>query len=112
MLLERAQALLDAGRSVRDAAHQLDVPCSTLLDWLANRTPTGSAADVSFGSPEGVEWLHRFVIAAHFGITGSPPGKGTRGTSKRNKDTHHPPLLEPESGTQPGQYQRPYGRGR
>lgn len=69
MLLERAQGLLDAGHSVRDAAQHLGAPRSTLQDWLANRRQLDSAADAFFGSPEGVEWLQRFVISAHFVIT-------------------------------------------
>lgn len=68
-VLVRAQALIDTGHSVRDAAKKVNVPRTTLQGWLAAKTPAESAADVFFNSPEGVEWLQRLVIAAHFMIT-------------------------------------------
>ena len=68
-LRARAQALIDLGYTQRGAALHLGIPHSTLQDWLAQEPQTGSGAEIFLSSPEGVEWLQRLVIAAHFVIT-------------------------------------------
>lgn len=68
-LRARAQGLLDAGHSTREAARRLGVPRSTLQEWLAADGPADPGAEAFFASPEGVAWLQRLVVAAHFVIT-------------------------------------------
>lgn len=67
----QAESALCAGRSQRQVAVQLGVARSTLQEWCTDR-PSGQApaALAAFiETPEGVEWLHRQVVAAHFIIT-------------------------------------------
>jgi len=69
--LNEARALGSAEFSERQLAKQLGVARSTLQGWKARAEasdcPTALAQFVE--SPEGVQWLHRQVIAAHFAIT-------------------------------------------
>ncbi len=75
--LERAQqgevaaARLAAGQPQRQVAADLGLARSTLQDWCkpapVGAAPAGLAAFVA--SPQGVQWLHRLVLAAHFAIT-------------------------------------------
>ena len=75
--LERAQqgelaaARLAAGQPQRQVAADLGLARSTLQDWCkpvpVGAAPAALAAFVA--SPQGVQWLHRLVLAAHFAIT-------------------------------------------
>lgn len=68
---EAAGARLAAGRTQRQVAADLGVAHSTLQDWRRpvpiDDAPAALAALVR--TPEGVRWLHRLVLAAHFTIT-------------------------------------------
>ena len=76
--LERAQALTAAvecraaGQSERALATALGRPRSTLREWaqadVASAEVPGALAAL-FASVEGVQWLHRLVLALHFVIT-------------------------------------------
>jgi len=76
--LERAQALKAAadcratGQSERAAAAAVGRPRSTLRDWaraeVASAEVPGALA-AFFASVEGVQWLHRLVLALQFVIT-------------------------------------------
>lgn len=77
----QAESALCAGRSQRQVAMQLGVARSTLQEWCTDR-PSGQApaALAAFiETPEGVEWLHRQVVAAHFIITLVAGARGTPG---------------------------------
>lgn len=75
--LERAEKLaavetrLSAGQKQRQVASELGVARSTLQDWRrashGDAMPAALAAFV--GTPEGVRWLRRMVLAAQFAIT-------------------------------------------
>ena len=69
--LEAAGARLAVGRTQRQVAADLGVARSTLQDWCRpvpiDGAPAALAAFVR--TPEGVRWLHRLVLAAHFTIT-------------------------------------------
>ena len=75
--LERAQqgelaaVRLAAGQPQRQVAADLGLARSTLQDWCkpvpVGAAPAALAAFVA--SPQGVQWLHRLVLAAHFAIT-------------------------------------------
>lgn len=69
--LEAAGARLAVGRTQRQVAADLGVARSTLQDWCRpvpiDDAPAALAAFVR--TPEGVRWLHRLVLAAHFTIT-------------------------------------------
>jgi hypothetical protein len=75
--LERAQqgelaaARLAAGQPQRQVAADLGLARSTLQDWC-KPAPVGAApaALTAFvQTPQGVQWLHQLVLAAHFSIT-------------------------------------------
>jgi hypothetical protein len=75
--LERAQqgelaaARLAAGQPLRQVAADLGLARSTLQDWC-KPPPVGAApaALTAFvDTPQGVQWLHQMVLAAHFSIT-------------------------------------------
>lgn len=62
-----AQARLAAGQPQRQVAAELGLARSTLQDRCKpSAAPTALAAFVE--TPEGVGWLHRIVLAAHFAI--------------------------------------------
>lgn len=69
--LSEARAGLRAGCSQRQMAARLKVARSTLQDWhnrpVPQQAPAALAAFIE--TPDGVEWLHRQVIAAHLVIT-------------------------------------------
>lgn len=69
--LGAAEARLAAGQPQRQVAADLGVARSTLQDWCkpaqVGAAPAALAAFVH--TPEGVQWLHRVVLAAHFSIT-------------------------------------------
>ena len=78
--LERAETLVEAerrlatGQTLQQVSADLGIARSTLQDWrqaketqLAAALPADLAAFVA--TPEGVDWLHRMVLAAHFAIT-------------------------------------------
>ena len=78
--LERAETLVEAerrlatGQTFQQVSADLGIARSTLQDWhqakeaqLAAALPADFAAFVA--TPEGVGWLHRMVLAAHFAIT-------------------------------------------
>jgi hypothetical protein len=76
--LERAQALTAAaacraaGQSERVVAAALGRPRSTLRDWAqadVTSAEVPGALAALFASVEGVQWLHRLVLALHFVIT-------------------------------------------
>ena len=75
--LERAEqrgaaaARLATGQPQRQVAADLGVARSTLQDWC-KPTPISAAPAVLaafVATPEGVRWLHRVVLAAHFAMT-------------------------------------------
>lgn len=69
--LDQAQARLAQGQTQRGVAQQMGVPRSTLQGWL-DAGPGGEvpAALAQFcATAEGVAWLHRLVLAAHWVIT-------------------------------------------
>ena len=75
--LERAEqrgaavARLATGQPQRHVAAELGVARSTLQDWC-KPTPVGAAPAVLaafVATPEGVQWLHQVVVAAHLVIT-------------------------------------------
>ncbi|QQO52777.1 MAG: hypothetical protein N838_04730 [Thiohalocapsa sp. PB-PSB1] len=74
-----AESRLAAGETQREVAAALGVARSTLLEWCHEQplgdAPAGLVAFVR--TPEGMSWLHRMVIAAHFSITLRAAG-GTR----------------------------------
>lgn len=83
--LERAASVAIAemrratGASQRAVAAELGVPRSTLQAWC-REVPRGdppAALTAFIRTPEGVSWLHRLVLAAHFTITLRAAG-GTR----------------------------------
>jgi len=66
------QALQDnVSTSQRQLAEHIEVPRSTLQHWLTRQdTIDASPAVVAFfESPDGVAFLHRLVLAAHFVMT-------------------------------------------
>ncbi len=68
---ETATARLAVGQPQRQVAADLGLARSTLQDWC-KPAPVGAAPAVLAGfveTPEGVRWLHRLVLAAHFTIT-------------------------------------------
>ncbi len=76
--LERAQALETAaqcraaGQSERAVAAGVGRPRSTLRDWAQAEVASAEvpkALVAFFGSVEGVQWLHRLVLALQFVIT-------------------------------------------
>ena len=74
-----AEARRAAGETQRGVAADLGVPRSTLQAWCKG-APRGDppAALTAFArTPEGVSWLHRLVLAAHFTMTLRAAG-GTR----------------------------------
>jgi hypothetical protein len=68
--LERAEALRQAGASQRQIAEELGIARGTLHDWRkrAPVQPVPATLAAFAQSPEGVEWLHRLVAAAHFAL--------------------------------------------
>ena len=74
-----AEARLAAGETQRGVAAASGVARSTLREWCHEvphgEAPAGLAAFVR--TPEGMSWLHRMVLAAHFSITLRAAG-GTR----------------------------------
>jgi len=74
-----AEAGLAAGATQRAVAGAAVVARSTLLEWCHEvphgEAPAGLVAFVR--TPEGMAWLHRMVVAAHFSITLRAAG-GTR----------------------------------
>jgi transcriptional regulator with XRE-family HTH domain len=76
-LLERAERLQvaegcwAAGQTQRQVAADVGVARSTLQDWhRADRGGAAPAALAAFvATPEGVQWLHQLVLAAHWVIT-------------------------------------------
>ena len=83
--LERAASVVIAearratGASQRAVAAELGMPRSTLQAWC-REVPRGdppAALTAFIRTPEGVSWLHRLVLAAHFTITLRAAG-GTR----------------------------------
>lgn len=69
--LQQATAGVEAGRSQREVARELGVARSNLQDWhrRAEQTQAPAALVAFVESAEGVQWLRRQVIAAHFVIT-------------------------------------------
>jgi len=69
--LQRAETRWAAGQPQRQVAADLGVARSTLRDWRrADPVGAAPAALAAFArTPEGVRWLHRVVLAAHFAIT-------------------------------------------
>ena len=67
----QANALLEAGLSHRRLAEQLGVARSTLQDWTARLPPSDCPAALAdfLQTPQGVQWLHRQMLAAHVAIT-------------------------------------------
>ena len=69
--LERASVRLAAGQPQRQVAAELGLARSTLQEWYkpvaGGAAPTVLAAWME--TPEGVQWLHQLVLAAHFCIT-------------------------------------------
>ncbi len=68
---EAAEARLAQGQPQRHVAAELGVARSTLQDWC-QPTPVGAAPAVLaafVATPEGVQWLHQIVVAAHVVIT-------------------------------------------
>ena len=68
---ETARARLAVGQPQRQVAADLGLARSTLQDWC-KPAPIGAAPAVLAAfveTPEGVQWLHRLVLAAHFTIT-------------------------------------------
>lgn len=65
-----------ASASQRQLAEQLEVPRSTLQHWLTRQDAIDASPAVVafFESPEGVAFLHRLVLAAHFVMTLLGPG--------------------------------------
>ncbi|QVL50527.1 MAG: hypothetical protein KFB96_08920 [Thiocapsa sp.] len=74
-----AEARLAAGETQRAVATEMGIARSTLRDWCGEvprgDPPTGLTAFAR--TPEGIDWLHRLVLAAHFSITLRAAG-GTR----------------------------------
>lgn len=71
--LAEVKAGLQAGRSQHDLSAQLDVPRTTLRRWCGRKAPSSDEAPTVltavFETEEGLEWLHRQVVAAHLVIT-------------------------------------------
>jgi hypothetical protein len=69
--LHQATAGVEAGRSEREMVRELGVARSSLRDWQrrAEQTPAPAALVAFAESAEGVQWLHRQVMAMHFVIT-------------------------------------------
>ncbi len=70
--LEAAEARLSAGQTQREVVAALGVARSSLQDW--RRAESGGAATPAplaafVATAQGVQWLHRLVLAAHFAIT-------------------------------------------
>ncbi|MBP6734628.1 MAG: hypothetical protein KA142_08075 [Chromatiaceae bacterium] len=77
--LAAAEARLAAGETQRAVATDMGVARSTLQGWCRD-VPGGDppAGLTAFArTPDGIEWLHRLVLAAHFSITLRAAG-GTR----------------------------------
>jgi transcriptional regulator with XRE-family HTH domain len=74
-----AESRLAAGETQREVAAALGVARSTLLEWCHEQPLEDAPAGlVAFArTPEGMSWLHRMVIAAHFSIRLRAAG-GTR----------------------------------
>ena len=69
--LTQAKAGLQAGHSQHRVSKECEIPRTTLRRWCG-RQPPGEVPAVPaafFESEEGLEWLHRQVIAAHLVIT-------------------------------------------
>ncbi len=77
--LAAAETRLAAGETQRAVATAMGIARSTLRDWCGEAPrgdpPTGLTAFAR--TPEGIAWLHRLVLAAHFSITLRAAG-GTR----------------------------------
>ncbi len=74
-----AEARLSAGETQRGVATDMGLARSTLRDWCGE-VPRGDAPTglTTFArTPDGIAWLHRMVLAAHFSITLRAAG-GTR----------------------------------
>ncbi len=67
----QVKAKLETGCSERELAQELNIPRSTVQRWRHSQ----ATADVPLGlaqfieSEEGLQWLHRQVLAAHLVIT-------------------------------------------
>ncbi len=68
--LTQAKAGLQAGHSQRRLSEECDLPRTTLRRWCGRKPPSEVPAALAafFESEEGLEWLHRQVIAAHLVI--------------------------------------------
>jgi hypothetical protein len=77
--LAAAEARLAAGETQRGVAAAAGVARSTLQGWCAEVPPGDPPAGLTafVRTPEGIAWLHRMVLAAHFSITLRAAG-GTR----------------------------------
>ncbi len=69
--LTQAKAALQRGHSQRRSAEECDLPRTTLRRWCERKPPADVPPVLAafFESEEGLEWLHRQVIAAHLIIT-------------------------------------------
>ncbi len=69
--LQVAEGCWAAGQTQRQVAADVGVARSTLQDWhRADRGGAAPAALAAFvATPEGVQWLHQLVLAAHWVIT-------------------------------------------
>jgi hypothetical protein len=69
--LARAEALRQAGTSERQVAEGLGIARGTLYEWRerAPLQPVPAALAAFVETEEGVEWLHRQVVAAHVVVT-------------------------------------------
>ncbi len=67
----QVKAELEAGRSERALSEELQIPRSTVQRWRRAQLPTEVPLGLAqfLESEEGLEWLHRQVIAAHLVIT-------------------------------------------
>ena len=68
---DEAKAGLQAGHSQHRVSQECDLPRTTLRRWCEHKPPTDvpPVPAAFFESAEGLEWLHRQVIAAHLVIT-------------------------------------------
>ena len=69
--LTQAKAGLQAGHSQHQVSKECEIPRTTLRRWCGRQPPGEVPAVLAafFESEEGLEWLHRQVIAAHLVIT-------------------------------------------
>ena len=69
--LDEARAGLRTGHSQRRLSQKCDLPRTTLRRWCERKPPADVPPVLAafFESEEGLEWLHRQVIAAHLVIT-------------------------------------------